>query len=83
MRNYQYEIYLAVVRKSNWSGSNTLVTTMTNKKNTKVFFHGNLIAVVDHSKRTAKYDNCGFNNGCTSARINAVKDAVKELGYTD
>lgn len=81
MRNYQSEIYSAVIKKGCWAGSNTLVTTRTDGNETKVFFYGNLIAVVNHKKKTAKYDNCGFNNACTSARINAVKKAVEYLGY--
>lgn len=81
MRKYQEEIKKAVIQKGNWMGSNTIVTTRGDKHDTKVFFYGSMIAYVDHINKTAKYDNCGFNNTSTAARINAVKMAVEELGY--
>lgn len=78
-RDYQERIYDAVVRKKNWAGSNVIVRTEDNI--TKVYFYGNKIAVVNHTTKTATYDNCGYNNACTNARINAVKAACDELGY--
>ena len=79
MRGYQEKIMNAVINKSNWGGSNVLVKTTDNV--TKVFFYENLIATVNHSDKSAEYDNCGYNNACTSARINAVKMACEKLGY--
>lgn len=79
MRAYQSNIFTAVINQGDWAGSNTIVETKSDV--TKVSFYGNLIAVVNHKKKTAKYDNCGYNNACTSARINAVKEAVEYLGY--
>jgi len=78
-RGYQQSIYDAVVSKKNWGGSNVVVSTEDNI--TKVYFYGNKIAVVNHTTKTATYDNCGYNNACTNARINAVKAACDELGY--
>lgn len=78
-RGYQQSIYDAVVSKKNWGGSNVVVRTEDNI--TKVYFYGNKIAVVNHTTKTATYDNCGYNNACTNARINAVKAACDELGY--
>ena len=78
-RNYQESIYDAVINKKNWGGSNVVVLTEGNI--TKVYFYGNKIAVVNHTTKTATYDNCGYNNACTNARINAVKAACDELGY--
>ena len=78
-RSYQQSIYDAVINKKNWGGSNVVVLTEDNI--TKVYFYGNKIAVVNHTTKTATYDNCGYNNACTNARINAVKAACDELGY--
>jgi len=78
-RSYQQSIYDAVINKKNWGGSNVVVLTEDNI--TKVYFYGNKIAVVNHTTKTATYDNCGYNNACTNARINAVKAACEELGY--
>ena len=78
-RSYQESIYNAVINKKNWGGSNVVVLTEDNI--TKVYFYGNKIAVVNHTTKTATYDNCGYNNACTNARINAVKAACDELGY--
>ena len=78
-RSYQESIYNAVINKKNWGGSNVVVLTEDNI--TKVYFYGNRIAVVNHNTKTAEYDNCGYNNACTNARINAVKAACDELGY--
>ena len=78
-RSYQQSIYDAVINKKNCGGSNVVVLTEDNI--TKVYFYGNKIAVVNHTTKTATYDNCGYNNACTNARINAIKAACDELGY--
>lgn len=78
-RDYQERIYDAVIRKTNWAGSNVIVRTEDNI--TKVYFYGNKIADVNHTTKTATYDNCGYNNACTNARINAVKAACEKLEY--
>lgn len=81
MRDYQYNICSAVMGKRDWAGSNTIVLTEDNV--TSVLFYGHKIAVVNHNDKTAKYDNCGYNNACTTARINAVKRSVSFLGYKE
>ena len=79
MREYQERICDAVTRKTNWSGSNVVVKTENNI--TKVYYHGNQIARVDHSNKSATFDNCGYTNAATTARINAVKEACNSLVY--
>ena len=79
LRDYQKQICQAVFNKGNWVGSNVIVKTTDSF--TSVYFYGNKIAEVNHTTKTATYDNCGYNNACTTARINAVKLACKELGY--
>jgi len=80
MRQYQTEIYSAVYGKRNWGGSNVVVTTENNI--TKVYYYGNQIGVIDHNVKTAKLDNCGYYNASTTARINAIKMACDDMGYT-
>lgn len=79
MRDYQVNICQAIVNKRNWGGSNVVVRT--ENLITKVWFYGNLIGVVNHKEKTFRCNNCGYNNACTTARINAIKDAGNELGY--
>jgi hypothetical protein len=79
LRDYQKQICQAVFNKRDWAGSNVVVNTTDNV--TSVYFYGNKIAEVNHTAKTATYDNCGYNNACTTARINAVKIACEELGY--
>ena len=80
MRVYQEEIYNAVCGKKNWGGSNVVVKTEANV--TSVFYYGNKIAVVNHNEKHATFDNCGYNNASTTARINAVKMACEDMHYT-
>lgn len=79
LRDYQKQICQAVFNKRDWAGSNVVVKTTDGF--TSVYFYGNKIAEVNHTAKTATYDNCGYNNACTTARINAVKMACEELGY--
>jgi len=79
LRAYQREICQAVFNKRDYAGSNVVINTKNNV--TRVYFYGNEIAVVNHKAKTAKYNNHGFNNACTTARINAVKMACAELRY--
>ncbi len=79
MRDYQIKTCQTIVNKGNWAGSNMVINTENNV--TKVWFYGNLIGVVNHCEKVVKVDNCGFKNACTTARINPIKMAAKELGY--
>ena len=79
LRKYQKEICQAVYNKKDYAGNNVVIRTKDNM--TMVWFYGNKIAEVNHNTKTAKYDNCGYNNACTTARINAVKIAMAELSY--
>ena len=36
---------------------------------------------INHNEKTAKFNNGGYTNAATTARINAVKLAVERLGY--
>ena len=79
MRKYQEEIYSAVINKRDWMGSNVEVVTKNNV--TKVKYYFTTIAVVNHETKSAKFNNGGYTNAATTARINAVKEACDHLGY--
>jgi len=79
MRDYQNKIIDAVRSKKNWGGSNVVV--LTDQNITRVAYYGNVIGVIDHNNKTCKLDNCGYSNASTTARINAIKTAVDDLGY--
>jgi hypothetical protein len=79
-RKYQQEIYDALVKKAKaCGGSNSVVKT--NDSVSEVYYYGNKIAVVRHDTKCATFNNCGFNNASTTARINAVKEFCNDYGY--
>lgn len=80
MRQYQEDIYNALVKKGNWFGNKTGVVTSCGGVS-EVYYCMNKIAVVNHKEKTAKIDNCGFTNAATTARINAVKEFCNVYGY--
>jgi hypothetical protein len=79
MRQYQEEIISALYNKKDWMGQNTSVTTKNGV--TEVVFYRTKIAVVNHNAKSAKFNNGGYTNAATTARINAVKEACNHLGY--
>ena len=79
MRKYQEEIYSAVINKRDWMGSNVEVVTKNNV--TKVKYYWTIIAIVNHNEKTAKFNNGGYTNASTTARINAVKEFCNDYGY--
>ena len=78
-RKYQENIYAAVLDKRDFMGGNVTIATTNNV--TEVVFYRTKIAVIDHKKKTVHYDNGGFTNAATTARINAVKAACERLYY--
>ena len=79
MRKYQEEIYSAVINKHDWMGSN--VNVETNNGITEVTYCRTKIAIVNHNMKSAVFDNGGYANAATTARINAVKEACDYLDY--
>lgn len=80
MRAYQEDIINAIYSKKAWGGSNVVVRTENNV--TEVFFYGNKIAVINHNTKSATFNNCGYNNAATTARINACKMYCDKYSYT-
>ena len=60
----------AILNNENWSESNTAVTYDPDTNNSKVFLHGNLIAIVgdDH----VEIFDGGYQSTTTKSRINAI-----------
>lgn len=79
MRQYQQEIYTAIIHKGDWTGSNVDVATKRNI--TTVVYYRTKIAVINHNTKTAKFNNGGYTNAATTARINAAKMACDYFGY--
>ena len=79
MRSYQKEIINALINKMDWMGSNTNVETKNGV--TEVTYYRTKIAVVNHGNKTAKFDNGGWANAATTARINAVKEFCNDYDY--
>lgn len=78
-RCYQKEVYNAILNKGNWVGNNTWVETTDGV--TKVRYYLTTIAVINHVKKSVVINDGGYTNASTNARINAVKEACKELEY--
>lgn len=80
MRQYQENIISAILSRKDFMGGNTSVKTDGNK--TIVTYYWVIIGVIDHENKTVHYDNGGYTNAATTARINAVRIACEnELGY--
>lgn len=79
MRSYQTEIINAITNRKDWMGSNTSVTT--DNGITEVTFYWTKIAVINHGTKTATFNNGGWTNAATTARINAIKEFCKNKGY--
>ena len=79
MRVFQENIYNALIRRSNWCGNNTSLTT--NGGVSSLVYYFSNIATIDHVHKTAKLSYCGWNTVSTGARINAVKKFCENYGY--
>jgi hypothetical protein len=79
MRKNQEKIYNAIAARGNWNGENTSVTT--NGGVTTIVYYWTTIAVINHTNKTAKIDNGGYNTVSTTSRINAVKKFCEDKGY--
>ena len=62
----------AIRTQSNWSGSNTTVSTADNGLHSKVFLHGNHIATYFHVERELQLFDGGWQSNTTKSRLNAL-----------
>ena len=70
MRKIELEMNRAILNNENWQKDNTAVTYDPETNNSKVFLHGNLIAVVgdDH----VEILDGGYQSKTTKSRLNAI-----------
>lgn len=80
LRKYQKEILQALVDKNDYAGNNVVIRTNISGI-TNVYYYGFKIATVYYREKRAEFNNCGFENACTTARINAVKLACDKMGF--
>ena len=80
MRVYQENIYSALISKRNWCGNNTQVI---NKGNgvTEIIYYWSKIGEIDHNKRTAILDHCGYHTVSTSSRLKAIREFCNNYDY--
>lgn len=76
MHQVDYDVISAIRGKQNAGCNNTSVVF--NEKATKgyIVLHGNLIAVIDYTKRKVKLFDGGFQSNVTKARLNCVLKAL-------
>jgi hypothetical protein len=79
MKVFQENIYNALIRRSNWCGNNTFLST--NGGISSVVYYRSEIATIDHVHKTAKLSYCGYHTVSTGARINACKMFCERYGY--
>lgn len=80
LRLYQREIIKALIDGEDYAGNDVVIRTniigITN-----VYYYGNKVATIYYREKRAEFNNCGFDNACTTARINAVKLACDKMGF--
>ena len=72
MRKIESQMNRAIRTQSNWSGSNTTVSTSDNGLQSKVFLHGNHIATYFHVERQLQIFDGGWQSNTTKSRLNAL-----------
>ena len=66
----------ALLRKTNWAGSNTTVTYNEFTNCSSILLHGHQIATLDHSTNALKLSSCGYETVTTKSRLNAILEEV-------
>ena len=77
MRKIEQQMNSALLRKANWSGSNTTVCYNELTNCSSVYLHGHQIATLDHNTNALKLDSCGYETVTTKSRLNAILEEVK------
>ena len=72
MRKIESQMNRAIRTQSNWSNSNTTVSTSDNGLQSKVFLHGNHIATYFHVERQLQIFDGGWQSVTTKSRLNAL-----------
>ena len=77
MRKIERQMNSALLRKANWSGSNTTVQYNEFTNCSSVLLHGHQIATLDHHTNALKLSSCGYQTVTTKSRLNALLSEFK------
>jgi len=77
MRKLERQMNLAIIRKTDWAGSNTQVNYNDNTNCSTIYLHGHQIATYDHNLKAVKLSSCGYTTNTTKSRLNAILEEVK------
>ena len=72
MRKIESEMVTAIVCKMNWCQGNTCVIQDAGGTRTRVYLHGNLIAVIDNLTKTVRLSSCNWKTPTTKSRLNVI-----------
>ena len=67
----------ALLRKANWSTSNTAVCYNEFTNCSSILLHGHQIATLDHHTNALKLSSCGYETNTTKSRLNALLSEFK------
>jgi hypothetical protein len=81
MRLIEKEMISAIKSRQNWGKANTVVTTDGGGFRTRVYLHGNLIAVIDNLTKTIRISSCHWRTPTTKSRLNCILNALGCSGY--
>ena len=81
MRLIEEQMVSAIKSRTNWGKSNTMVITDGGGFRTRVYLHGNLIAVIDNLTKTVRISSCRWHTPTTKSRLNCILNAVGCAGY--
>ena len=77
MRKLEKQMNSALLRKSNWAGSNTTVSYNESTNCSSVYLHGHQIATLDYHSNALKLSSCGYETVTTKSRLNALLSEFK------
>ena len=77
MRKIEQQMNSALLRKTNWAGSNTTVSYNELTNCSSVYLHGHQIATLDHHTNALKLSSSGWQTVTTKSRLNALLSEFK------
>ena len=77
MRKLEQQMNSALLRKTNWAGSNTTVTYNEFTNCSSILLHGHQFASLDLHSNALKLSSCGYQTNTTNSRLNALLDEFK------
>ena len=77
MRKIEQQMNSALLRRANWTNSNTSVQYNELTNCSQVLLHGHQIATLDHHSNALKLSSCGWQTVTTKSRLNALLSEFK------